>query len=96
MIIASLVISYLLPLQVYIGELNHWRPQQDLFVVCSRNVARLAGLPTPKKPLYHVILPDEFKLRPINKGDSIPKPRQLFFNRYINQESVFKNKKNAY
>lgn len=96
MIIAPFVISYLLPLQVYVGDLDNWRPQQDLFIVCSRNVARLAGLPTPKKPLYQITLSDEFKLRPITKVDFIPKQRQQFFNRYLNQESVFKNKKNAY
>ena len=95
MIISSLVVSYLLPLQIYIGNLNCWRPQQDLFVVSTKNVARLLGLPTPKKALYKVILSDEFVLRPIEKNDYIPKPRQLFFYTFINQGSVFKNNKNA-
>lgn len=96
MLIAPVVVSYLLPLQIYIGELTNWRPQQDVFVVSTKNAARLLGLPTPSKPLYNVILPDEFKLRPITRGDYIPKQRQLFFTRYINQESIFKAKKNAY
>lgn len=96
MIIAPLIVSYLLPLQIYVGELSYWRPQQDLFVASAKNAARLIGLPTPSKPLYVVILPDEYKLRPITKSDYVPKQRQLFFTRYINEESIFKTKKNAY
>lgn len=95
MIIATFVVSYLLPLQVYAGNLNYWRPQQDLFVISTKNIARLVGLPTPAKALYKVILTDEFKLRSIEKTDYMPKPRQLFFYTYMNQESVFKINKNA-
>jgi hypothetical protein len=91
MLIGPTIISFLLPLQVYANDLQHFRPETDIYVRIARDTAVLIGVPNLMNRFPVINYDQELMLRDATKYDRPPKRRKLFILKFLRSTKTFSN-----
>ena len=91
MLIGPLIISFLLPLQLYANDLQHFRFETDVYVRIARDSAGLIGLPSMMNKVPVINYDQELLLRDATKYDRPPKRRKLFILKFLRSTNTFSN-----
>jgi hypothetical protein len=91
MLIGPAIIAFLLPIQIYANDLQHYRPETDLYVRIARDTAVLIGLPNLMNRFPVINHDQELILREATKYDRPPKRRKLFILKFLRSTNTFSN-----
>lgn len=91
MLIGPAIISFLLPLQLYAKDLQHFRLETDVYVRIARDSAGLIGLPTLMNRFPIINHDQELMVRDATKYDRPPKRRKLFVLKFLSSTNTFSN-----
>lgn len=89
MLIGPFLISFLLPIQLYANDLQHWRPETDVYVRIARDSAVLIGIPNLMNRFPLINHNQELALREPTKYDKLPKRRKLFILKFLRNTRTF-------
>jgi hypothetical protein len=89
MLIGPFLISFLLPIQLYANDLQHWRPETDVYVRIARDSAALIGLPSLMNRFPIINYNQELVLREATKYDRPPKRRKIFVLNFLRSTRTF-------
>lgn len=89
MLIGPFLISFLLPIQLYANDLQHWRPETDVYVRIARDSAILIGLPSLMNRFPIINHNQELVLREATKYDKHPKRRKLSVLKFLRSTRTF-------
>jgi len=90
MLIGPAIISFLLPIQIYANDIQHFRPETDLYVRIARDTAVLIGVPNLMNRFPVINHDQELILRDATKHDRPPKRRKLFIRKFVEDIQVLK------
>lgn len=90
-LIGPVIISFLLPLQIYINDPQHLMPETDLYVRIARDVAVLVGVPNLMNRFPVINHDQELVLRAATKYDQPLKRRKLFILKFLRSTKTFSN-----
>jgi hypothetical protein len=91
MLIGPTIISFLLPIQIYANDIQHFRPETDLYVRIARDTAVLIGLPNLMNRFPVINHDQELILREANKYDRPLKRRKQFIIKFLRSTKTFSN-----
>ncbi len=91
MIFGPAFISFLLPLQLYAHQLEHWHPQTDAFIHIACDSAGLIGLPSLMNQFPVVNHNPELQIRAAIKEDKPLKRRKLYILNLLKSNNTFSN-----
>lgn len=91
MLIGPAIISFLLPLQLYANDLQHFSLEADICVRIARDSAGLIGLPTLMNRFPIINNDQELMVRDATKYDRPPKRRKLFVLKFLRGTNTFSN-----
>jgi hypothetical protein len=90
MLIGPAIISFLLPIQIYANDIQHYRPETDLYVRIARDTAVLIGLPNLMNRFPVINHDQELILREATKYDRPLKRRKQFIKKFVEDMQVLK------
>ena len=91
MLIGPTIISFLLPIQIYANDIQHYRPETDLYVRIARDTAVLIGLPNLMNRFPVINYDQELILREATKYDRPIKRRKQFILKFLRSTKTFSN-----
>ncbi len=91
MLIGPVIISLLLPLQLYAKNLQDFRLEIDVYVRIAIDSAGLIGLPTLMNRFPVINHDQELMVRDATKYDRPPKRRKLFILKFLGSTRTFSN-----
>ena len=91
MLIGPVIISLLLPLQLYANDLQHFRLETDVYVRIARDSAVLIGVPNLMNRFPVINHDQELILREATKYDRPLKRRKLFILKFLRSTNTFSN-----
>ena len=89
MLIGPAIISFLLPMQIYANDIQHFRPETDLYVRIARDTAVLIGVPNLMNRFPVINHDQELILREATKYDQPLKRRKLFILKFLRGTNTF-------
>jgi hypothetical protein len=91
MLIGPAIISFLLPIQIYANDLQHYHPETDLYVRIARDTALLMGMPNLMNRFPVINHDQELILREVTKYDRPLKRRKQFILKFLRSTKTFSN-----
>jgi hypothetical protein len=91
MLIGPTIISFLLPIQIYANDLEHFRPETDLYVRIARDTAVLIGVPNLMNRFPVINHDQELLIREATKYDRPLKRRKQSILKFLRSTKSFSN-----
>jgi hypothetical protein len=91
MISGVLLISVLLPMQIYAHDLNKLQLKNELFIYVACDLSQLMGLPIFKNNTFDTGKYSDMPSQLFDVEEKKVRRRMKYIQKFINQESVFKS-----